>query len=191
MKKEKMTTMTLSNVELDSFNLTLKSVGFSTALTDLMKNNKALATQINMVSAAFKEQDPNGPSPLDALTEAINNLPNGNSGALVVATLDDKLVARMKGNDELIMKTIAKTMIEQKDIKKVLEVSVIANIMFSSITDGIANSIGASMGARRNPLADLMGARRNPLEDLLDILDKLPNSPERKPRGPFGGGFGI
>ncbi len=191
MKKTKMTTMPLSNVELDSFNFTLKAAGFSAALTQLMKNNKTLATQINMVSAAFKEQDPNGPSPLDALTEAINNLPNGNSSALVVATFGDKLVARMKGNDDLILKSIAKTIIEQEDIKKVLEVSVIANHMFSSITDSIAHSFGRPMGARSNPLEDLMGARRNPLEDLMDLMDKLEDSPERKQRGPFGGGFGI
>ena len=121
--------------EIKTFQANVTQMGFEKALIDLMQNNSKLATEINMISGGLKEQNPSGPSLLDELDQAINNLPIEGGVAFVIAQYRGKKTVRLRGNEAVLSAVLCDAMSDSSHIEEFLK----ATLLISEMTQPFRN----------------------------------------------------
>lgn len=154
-QENKNTTNGISSItlgEIKTFQANVTQMGFEKALTLLMKDNSKLASEINMVSGGLKEQNPNGPTPVDVLDEAINNLPIEGGVAFVIAQYRGEKTVILKGNEGVLSAVLCDAMSDSSQIEDFLKRTMIVSEMSQSFRNVSINPFTAL-----NPLADFFG----------------------------------
>ena len=184
----------LSGVDANQFKTNIDTMGLEDALKALMHGNSQLALEIHMIAGAYKGQDPNGPNPIEAIAEAVSNMPNEDSAALIVVRLKNKMFVRLKGKPETVTHAVIHAMSQDEELHGFLQTTMVINSIFNSMTSREEDPLSNLMGRGRNPMEDLMGSRSNPLVELMNLMriaDSLPDDILKgsKRRGPFHDGF--
>lgn len=167
--------------EIKGFQANITQMGFQKALINLMRNNTKLATEINMISSGLKEQNPNGPSPLDTLDAAVNNLPREGGVAFVVAQYRGEKTVILKGNEGLVSAVLCEAMSESSQIENFLKSTMIVSDMTQSLMKASINGLSEFMSLVADDLkgASSMPEERKPFEVLFP-----PTGWPRKPKRP-------